>query len=129
MNAPCACCESRPAQHKSDVCGLCATDINREKAAARRAFAKRPPCMACAAMLPGFDVETRCQPCQDYYEELMRAAEARVAKAHRRERDAAWVERRLAALAARRRRQRFTLTEDDIWRRGCGVSAVYGGAL
>lgn len=125
----CRCCRVQPSRQRSDVCSDCAHGLNVEKAAVRRAFERRPPCPACTAMLPGFEAVTRCLACQTLYDQMMRAAEARVALGHRGDREADSIERRLAALAARRRRQRFTLTEDDIWRRGCGVSAVYGGAL
>jgi len=125
----CSCCRLAPAR-LSGICGDCATAINREKSAARRAFARHAaehPCAACAALLPGLGVQTRCHACQTRYDQMMRAAAARVAKSFTGDQEAAAIERRLAQLdrERRQRRQRMTLSVEDCWQQA-GVSSVYG---
>jgi hypothetical protein len=96
-------------------------------------------CPDCRTSLWGAPV--RCALGQTLHEERQRAEEARARKpivsaqraaeeaealARAEAMDAAHAERILAILASRRR-QRPTLSEADIWRGGCGVSAVYAG--
>lgn len=124
----CSCCRLAPAR-LSGICAACATAINREKSAARRAFSRyaaEHPCTACAALLPGLGVQTRCHACQTRYDQMMRAAAARVAKSFAEDREAEAIERRLAQLdrERRQRRQRLSLSVEDCWQQA-GVSAVY----
>lgn len=96
-------------------------------------------CPDCRTSLWGAPV--RCALGQRLHEERQRAEGARArkpivsaqkaadeaaAQARAEALDAAHAERILAILASRRR-QRQTLSEADIWARGCGVSAVYAG--
>lgn len=112
----CRCCHTNPKRQRSDVCRECAHALNVENTAARREFERRPPCPGCAAMLPGFDgASTRCHPCQQLYDQMMRAAEARVARGYRASQEGERIERQLAALAAARKRRRLTLADEDCW--------------
>ena len=86
-----------------------------------------PHCSACQASLFGDLVA--CDFHRELHAQRLRAEASRASKpqaaARKRDAEARTIERRLARLAAeRRRRRRLSLTHDDVWTGG--VSSVYG---
>lgn len=87
-------------------------------------------CPDCHTSLWGAPV--RCAIGQRLHDERLRAEQARARKpvvmSQREQEDAARIERTLAALAARRRRQRMSLTVEDCWRGAGSMAGAWEGA-
>ena len=87
-------------------------------------------CPDCHTSLWGAPV--RCAIGQRLHDERLRAGQARARKpvvmCQRLQEDAARIDRQLAALAARRRRQRLTLTDEDCWAGAGSMAGAWEGA-